>query len=244
MSGTADASHDFQKRLRRVCSSCSLAELCLPMGLDKVDVQQLDSLVAPEGPLQTGEHLYRAGDAFQALYAVRSGYLKTYVVDDTGREQVLGFHLPGELVGLDAIYPAKHQCNAAALDTATVCKLPYDQLSDLAGHIPSLQKQMFRLLSKDIHTGHVMSGDFTAEERLASFLLGMSARLKQRGYSSSHFLLAMPRRDIANYLRLATETVSRVFKRFQDDQLIAVERRDIRLLDIPRLEQICRAMPR
>lgn len=244
MSSAPTATHDLHQRLRKVCSNCSLSELCLPMGLDRIDVERLDSVVAPEGPLHNGDHLYRAGDRFQAIYAVRSGYLKTYVVDDTGREQVLGFHLPGELVGLDAIYPARHQCNAMALDTATVCKLPYDQLSDLAGHIPSLQKQMFRLLSKDIHAGHVQSGDFTAEERLAGFLLSMSARLKQRGYSSTHFILAMPRRDIANYLRLATETVSRVFKRFQDDKLIAVERREIRLLDVPRLEEMCRAMPK
>jgi len=212
------------------------------MGLERDDVERLDELVSPEGPLRPGEHLYRVGDTFEALYAVRSGYLKTYIVDSSGREQVLGFHLPGELVGLDAIYPARHQCNAVALDTATVCRMPYDQLSDLAGRIPSLQRQMFRLLSRDIHIGHVLSGDFTAEERIASFLLGMSARLRQRGYSATHFILAMPRRDIANYLRLATETVSRVFKRFQDEGLIAVERRDVRLLDVPGLEKICRSM--
>lgn len=233
---------DFQRKLRKVCSSCSLVELCLPMGLERDDVERLDELVSPEGPLRAGEHLYRVGAAFEALYAVRSGYLKTYIVDSSGREQVLGFHLPGELVGLDAIYPARHQCNAVALDTATVCRMPYDQLSDLAARIPSLQRQMFRLLSRDIHIGHVLSGDFTAEERIASFLLGMSARLRQRGYSATHFILAMPRRDIANYLRLATETVSRVFKRFQDEGLIAVERRDVRLLDVPGLEKICRSM--
>lgn len=234
----------LQHRLRKRCSTCSLAELCLPMGLDRIDVEQLDDVVSQSSPLHAGDHLYRKGDAFQALYAVRSGYLKTYVVDDTGREQVLGFYLPGELVGLDAIYPEKHQCNAVALDTASVCELPYEKLSDLAEHLPSLQKQMFRLLSKDISNSQALTGDFTAEERLAAFLLGLSARLKVRGYSATHFLLAMPRRDIANYLRLATETVSRVFKRFQDDQLIAVERRDVRLLDIPRLEKICRAMPK
>jgi CRP/FNR family transcriptional regulator len=241
---TPSANPSLQQRLRRVCSNCSLAELCLPMGLDRLDVERLDDVVAPEGPLRGGEHLYRSGDPFQAIYAVRSGYIKTYVNDDTGREQVLGFHLPGELVGLDAIYPERHQCNAVALDTATVCKLPYEQIAELAGKIPSLQKQMFRLLSKDIHAGHVHSGDFTAEERLSGFLMSMSARLKQRGYSSTHFLLAMPRRDIANYLRLATETVSRVFKRFQDEGLIAVERREIRLLDMPRLEQACRTVPK
>lgn len=234
----------LQHRLRKRCSTCSLAELCLPMGLDRIDVEQLDDVVSQSSPLHAGDHLYRKGDAFQALYAVRSGYLKTYVVDDTGREQVLGFYLPGELVGLDAIYPEKHQCNAVALDTASVCELPYEKLSDLAEHLPSLQKQMFRLLSKDISNSQALTGDFTAEERLAAFLLGLSARLKVRGYSATHFLLAMPRRDIANYLRLATETVSRVFKRFQQEGLIEVDRRDIRLLDISRLDAISRCVPR
>src|SRR5690606_20822302 len=234
---------DLQRRLRKVCSSCSLLELCLPMGLEREDVEQLDELVTPQGPLRAGEHLYRVGDDFKALYAVRSGFLKTYIIDSAGREQVLGFHLPGELVGLDAIYPARHQCNAVALDTATVCRMPYEQLADLAVKIPSLQRQMFRLLSKDIHIGQILSGDFTAEERVSSFLLGMSTRLRQRGYSATHFRLAMPRRDIANYLRLATETVSRVFKRFQDEGLIEVERREVQLLDVPGLQRLCRAVP-
>lgn len=240
MSTSPSAMPDLQLRLRKHCSNCSLAELCLPMGLDKVDVERLDTVVAPEGPMHEGDHLYRRGDGFKALYAVRSGYLKTYIIDEGGREQVLGFHLPGELVGLDAIYPDRHQCNAVALDTATVCKMPYEQLSELAAKIPSLQKQMFRLLSKDIHTTQMLSGDHTAEERLAAFLMDLSARLKLRGYSSTHFILAMPRRDIANYLRLATETVSRVFKRFQQEKLIAVDRRDIRLLDVDRLNELAR----
>lgn len=244
MSTTASQSQPLEQRLKKVCSTCSLAELCLPMGLDRNDVQQLENVVSQSSPLHAGDHLYRRNDSFSALYAVRSGYLKTYIVDESGREQVLGFYLPGELVGLDAIYPGKHQCNAVALDTATVCELPYEKLSDLAEHLPSLQKQMFRLLSKDISSSHALSGDFTAEERLAAFLLSLSSRLKLRGYSATHFILAMPRRDIANYLRLATETVSRVFKRFQQEGLIAVDRRDIRLLDVERLDAISRCVPK
>jgi CRP/FNR family transcriptional regulator len=244
MSTTASQSQPLEQRLKKVCSTCSLVELCLPMGLDRNDVQQLENVVSQSSPLHAGEHLYRRNDSFSALYAVRSGYLKTYIVDESGREQVLGFYLPGELVGLDAIYPGKHQCNAVALDTATVCELPYEKLSDLAEHLPSLQKQMFRLLSKDISSSHALSGDFTAEERLAAFLLSLSSRLKLRGYSATHFILAMPRRDIANYLRLATETVSRVFKRFQQEGLIAVDRRDIRLLDVERLDAISRCVPK
>lgn len=243
MSDTQRA-QDLEAHLRKMCSTCSLAELCLPVGLDQGSLKQLDDLVSRESPLHEGDHLYRAGDEFECLYAVRSGYLKTYTVDQSGREQVLGFYLPGELLGLDAIYPEIHQCNAVALDTASVCKLPYSQLSTLAGQVPGLQKQMFRLLSKDLKTSHALAGDFTAEERLAAFLLGMSSRLKLRGYSATHFILAMPRRDIANYLRLATETVSRVFKRFQTEGIIAVERRDIRLLDIDKLDDIARCVPK
>lgn len=232
------------QRLRRTCASCSLADLCLPMGLERRDVEQLGSLVDMVGPLHEGDHLYRENDPFRALYAVRGGFFKTYLIDESGREQVLGFHLPGELVGLDAIYPGHHQCNAVALDTATVCKLPYGELSDLAAHVPSLQRQLFRLMSKDIGAAHALSGDFTAEERLAAFLLALSDRFEARGYSARRFTLAMPRRDIANYLRLAPETVSRVFRRFQDDGLIAVERRDLRLLDISRLKELARNVPR
>lgn len=184
------AAVDLHRKLRKVCGSCSLAELCLPMGLDRSDVERLEAILVPEGPLHEGDHLFRVGDRFDALYAVRSGYLKTYLIDETGREQVLGFHLPGDLVGLDAIYPERHQCNAVSLDTATVCKLPYGEISELAGMIPSLQKQMFRLISKDIVASHALSGDFTAEERLAAFLLGLSARLKSCGYSATQFILA------------------------------------------------------
>lgn len=243
MSDTQRA-QNLEAHLRKMCSSCSLAELCLPVGLDRGAIEQLDELVDRDGPLHAGEYLYREGDPFENLFAVRSGYLKTYTIDESGREQVLGFYLPGEMLGLEAIYPEKHQCNAVALDTASVCKLPYSQLSTLAGSIPGLQKQMFRLLSKDLQTSHALAGDFTAEERLAAFLLSMSSRLKLRGYSASHFILAMPRRDIANYLRLATETVSRVFKRFQTEGIIAVDRRDIRLLDIAKLDDIARCVPK
>ncbi|MDE2196320.1 MAG: helix-turn-helix domain-containing protein [Gammaproteobacteria bacterium] len=238
----AETRIDLQ-RLRKVCSSCSLAELCLPMGLSRSDVERLDRIVQPTGPLHTGEHIYRVDDPFEAIYAVRSGYIKTYLVDESGREQVLGFHLPGELVGLDAIYPNRHQCNAIALDTVTVCKLPYGDIASLATQVASLQNQIFRLMSKDIGGSHALSGDFTAEERVASFLMSISSRLHLRGYSATDFILAMTRRDIANYLRLATETVSRVFAKFQDDGLIAVDRRNIRVLELDKLAALCRSVP-
>ena len=233
---------DLSRRLRAACGVCSLKELCLPRGLNGEDLTRLDSLVERRGPFHEGDHLYRVGDRFQALYAVRAGSYKSYTVDSEGREHVLGFHLPGELLGLDAIYPKRHLCNSLALDTASVCVLPYEQLNDLAGHLTELRSQIMRLMSKDIADSATLAGDFTAEERLAAFLSGLSERFRQRGYSPTEFHLSMSRRDIANYLRLATETVSRVFARFEKDGLIAVERRSVHLLDLPRLRSLCTAM--
>jgi CRP/FNR family transcriptional regulator len=233
---------DLSDRLREACAVCSLKELCLPRGLSGEDLTRLDSLVERRGPFHEGDHLFRVGDRFQAVYAVRAGSYKSYTVDSEGREHVLGFHLPGELLGLDAIYPGRHLCNALALDTASVCLLPYEQLSELAGHLTALRSQILRLMSKDIADNATLAGDFTAEERLAAFLNGLSERFRQRGYSPTEFQLSMSRRDIANYLRLATETVSRVFARFEKDRLIAVDRRAVHLLDLPRLRNLCTAM--
>lgn len=226
------------QRLRKVCSQCSLADLCLPVGLGQDDVEQLEAFVQPDGPIEEGEHVYRVGEPFRAIYAVRTGCLKSYVLDPDGEEEVLGFHLPGELAGLDAIYPNAHQCNAVALDTTTFCRLPYESLAELASRVPGLQRQIFRLMSKDIGTYQSLSGDLSAEERMAVFLLGLSERMKLRGYSPVHFLLLMPRRDIANYLRMATETVSRVLGRFQEEGLVQVARREIRLLDMDGLKSL------
>ncbi len=224
-------------QLRSACSRCSLARLCLPMGLSESQTCRLDNLVEPSAPLHADDHLFRIDDPFTTIYAVRSGCFKSYVVDGEGREQVLGFHLPGELMGLDAIYTHRHRRNAVALDTGTVCKLPYADLTRLATEMPQLQQQIMRLLSKDISTLENMVADHTADERLAGFLLGLSSRYHHRGFSATRFRLAMPRRDIANYLRLAPETVSRILARFQADGLIAVERRDMELLDTERLRQ-------
>lgn len=231
-------------QLRAGCSRCSLAELCLPHGLSREDIERLDTLVHTSAPLHAGDHLFRVGDAFQAIYAVRSGCFKTYLDDDTGREQVMGFYLPGELMGLGAIYPDRYPLNAVALDTATVCRFPYANLVDLAAQMPSLQHQLLRLMSKDIGGSQALAGDFTAAERLAAFLMSLSRRWQMRGYSAVEFVLSMTRRDIANYLRLATETVSRTLAEFQEDGLIAVERRALRLLKPAELERLCRSVPR
>ena len=226
------------QKAKDTCVHCSLSQFCLPQGLHPKEMEQLDHIVEHSPTFGGGKHLFRAGDEFQALYAVRSGCYKTYALTEGGEEQVLGFHLPGELVGLDAIYPGRHPSSAVSLDTSSVCMLPYGRLSDLAAQIPSLQHQVFKLLSKNISQSHALAGDLTAEERLASFLVGLSRRNEMRGYSATRFRLAMPRRDMGNYLRLATETVSRVFRRFQDDGLIRVDRREIEVLDGKRLAEL------
>ena len=235
-------SSSFSSGTHQACSVCSLSALCLPMGLNRRELERVDDLVDRSEPMHEGVHLFRVGDPFKSVYAVRSGAYKSYTVDSEGREHVLGFHLPGELIGLDAIYPGRHRCNAVALDTATVCVLSYQALDKLAGQIDGLRTQLMRLMSKNLADAHTQAGDFTAEERIAGFLTGLARRFALRGFSAKEFNLSMSRRDIANYLRLAPETVSRVFARFEKEGMLAVQRRSIRLEDPAKLETLAQCM--
>lgn len=239
---TARIYSPLPKAAATACSSCSLAPICLPTGLGRDDLEQMDKIVTRSDPMHEGDHLYKVGDKFDAVFAVRSGSFKTYTVDNEGREHVLGFHLAGELMGLKAIYPGRHVTNAVALDTSTVCVLPYTELSALAQGIPGLQNQLIKLMSKDLGEAVTLAGDYTAEERLAAFLTGLSRRFEQRGFSPVEFNLTMSRRDIANYLRLASETVSRVLARFEKDGLIRVDRKAVVLEDPERLHGIAQCM--
>jgi CRP/FNR family transcriptional regulator, anaerobic regulatory protein len=224
--------------LRHSCRSCSLRELCLPLGLDTDDMQKLESVVHTRGPIRSGEHLFREGDAFQALYAVKSGGLKTYTIDNQGREHVLGFHIGGELVGLDGIHSGRNRCNAVALQTTSVCALQFARLEQLIHEIPGLQSQVLRLMSREISANAQLATDHSAEERLAGFLVGLSRRFARRGLPPSLISLPMPRRDIASHLRLATETVSRLFARFQEEGILTVRRREVEILDSAALEAL------
>lgn len=235
------------ENIRIACKSCSLVTLCLPMGLEPDDVEKLDNIVKRNRPLHRGDHLFREGDGFNYLYIVKTGSVKTYAPSEDGGEQVLGFHLPGELIGLDAIESARHHCSAKVLETSAVCEIPFTQFEELSTVIPSLQHQMYRLLSREI--GHdeemlTLLGRKNAEERLAAFLTSLSSRFKRRGFSPSDFYLSMSRHEIGNYLGLAVETVSRLFTRFQDEKLLKVERKHIQLLDIDRLQGIVQREPR
>ena len=220
----------------RFCSTCAFSQACLAEGMDKRALMDLHVLVEHVGPLHAGQHLFREGDPFEAIAAVRAGTVKTYAIDSDGHEHVLGFHLPGEVIGLNAIDGESYPCNAVALDTVMLCRFSFPKISVLAARLPGLQQHLFRLMSRDIGSASQLAGDWSADQRMAAFLIGLSRRLAARGFSADRFQLTMARTDIANYLRLAPETVSRVLKRFQSDGLLRIERREVELVARERLQ--------
>lgn len=226
----------------RFCSTCAFSEACRAQGLDKGSLRDLHMLVEHVGPLAPGAHVFRAGDPFEAIAAVRGGTVKTCRVDREGREQVLGFHLPGEIIGLSAIDGERYPCDAVALDDVTLCRFSFPKIALLATRLPGLQKHLFRLMSRDIGHAERLSADHSADERIAAFLVDLARRLAARGFSDSRFELTMPRTDIANYLRLAPETVSRIFRRFQDVGIIKVRGRQVEVVDRKRLGTLAEAM--
>lgn len=230
--------------LKIACKDCNLFQLCLPVGIAEADLARLESIIKRRRPVKRGEHLFQVGDPFIAIYAVRSGSIKTYTPTEDGGEQVTGFHLPGEILGLDAINSEAHPCAAKALETTSICEIPFNRLEELGQHIPGLQHQILKVMSKEISMDHsllMLLGRKTADERLASFLLSLSNRYQQRGFSATEFNLSMSRNDIGNFLGLAVETVSRLFSRFQDEGLLEVRRKYIHLLDRPRLQRLAEA---
>ena len=223
------------------CQQCSLAGLCLPHGMLEEEIEQLDNLLSRQKPYQPGQHLFRAGDTSTSVFAVRSGAFKSYCITEDGDEQVLGFTLPGELVGLDGLGGERYASTSVALETSSVCELHLNQLEELCHELPGLQKQMMHLVGKEIASDQQMLmllGKRNAEERLASLLLSLSARYKRRGLSANEFNLPMSRQDIGNYLGLAIETVSRLFAHFQEDELLTVNRKQIRIVDHAKLESM------
>ncbi|GAA5157573.1 fumarate/nitrate reduction transcriptional regulator Fnr [Viridibacterium curvum] len=219
--------------MRTACSQCNLRELCLAVGLEDDDLHKLDSLVARR-KIKRGQPLYRAGDPFNALYAIKIGFFKTDILTEEGLEQVTGFQMAGEILGLDGISNDTHVCNATALEDSEVCVMPYDQLEVLSHEIRSLQREFHKFMSREIVRDQslmILLGSMRAEERIAAFLINLSQRMKLRGYSSSEFHLRMTREEIGSYLGLKLETVSRAFSRFHDEGLIGVQQKHIRILD-------------
>jgi CRP/FNR family transcriptional regulator, anaerobic regulatory protein len=228
-------------QLRSHCSSCSLHELCLPAGLDKHDLDRLDSIVNRKRLMRRGDFLYRAGTGMQSLYAVRTGFFKSSVLHDDGREQIAGFHMAGELLGMDAIGTGKHVCDSIALEDSDVCEIPFNDLEQLGREIPALQQHFHRIMSREIARDYgvmLLLGSMRAEERLAAFLLNLSQRFAARGYSATQFNLRMTREEIGSYLGLKLETVSRAFSHFQTEGVISVQNKSIDIKDITRLRAV------
>lgn len=225
------------------CQNCGIDQLCLPMGLDRVSTELLDRYVKRKRIFKRGQVLYRVGEVFTSVYAIRSGSFKTYISTDDGRLQITGIHVPGALLGLNAIDEKRYNCEAMALETTSVCEISVDCFEELARQIPSVHYQILRIMSKEIKHNQglmLLLGKKNAEERLATYLLSLSRRFAMRNYSSNQFNLSMSRSDIGNYLGIAEETVSRLFTRFQEEGIITSERRHIILNDLERLSAIAR----
>jgi CRP/FNR family transcriptional regulator len=220
--------------LKTTCSSCHLRELCVPCGLSSQETERLDSLNFSRRKVTAGQSLYRQGERFHFIYAVRSGTFKSGLTLADGREQVSGFHMAGELMGLDGLAGGAYASAASALEDSEICAIPYAHLNELSGTSSNLQNVIGRMMSREIvreHTLMVLLGSMNAQERLATFLLNLSHRLQARGYSATEFHLRMSRAEIGSYLGLQLETVSRTFSAFQQEGVLEVDKRHIRILD-------------
>ena len=232
--------------LKAACSQCNLRELCLPYGLSEPEIEQLDSAVGARRRIKRQQNLYRAGENFEAIYAIRSGFFKTDVLLEDGRNQVTGFQMAGEILGMDGISGEAHTCNAVALEDSEVCVIPFSQLEHLSREIQTLQHHFHKVMSREIVRDHgvmMLLGTMRAEERLAAFLLNLSQRFTARGYSPAEFHLRMTRDEIGSYLGLKLETVSRAFSHFQEDGLISVQQKHIVILDHAGLKQLLNHQP-
>jgi len=217
------------------CQTCSIRRLCLPVLLIDSEIEHLENIVHRKKVLNKGEFLFNAGDKFTAVHAVRSGSLKSYTISANGIQQITGFHLPGEIVGLNAISSSTYPSFSRALETSLVCTIPFNKLEDLSQAIPGLQKQLFRVMSSEIRDEQdlmLLLSKKNADERFASFIMNLSARFKRRGLSGREFQLSMSRGDISNYLGLAVETVSRLITRLQKRDLIKIQDRFVQITDI------------
>ena len=233
--------HTLLQPMKTLCSTCSLRELCLPVGLRPDEFEQLDTVIKQSHRLKKGEFLFRSGESFHSLYAIRTGFFKTTVASQDGRDQVTGFFMSGELIGMDGICTHSHSCDAVALEDSEVCELPFGHMEALSKEIPSIQTHFFRLMSREIVRDQgvmLLLGNMRAEERIAAFLLNLSQRLHHRGFAANDFILRMSREEIGSELGLKLETVSRTLSRFHQEGLIVVEHKHIRLLKPELLNQM------
>jgi len=226
--------------LKTSCGNCSMHQLCLPMGLEDADINRLDQIIGGRRRLGKDERLYAMGEPFRSLYAVRFGHFKTYQVNAAGEEQITGFQMAGELLGMDAI-SGTHHCDAVALEDSEVCEIPFSRLEELFGEVPALLRHFHRIMSQEITREQnvmLLLGNMRAEQRFAVFLVNLSARYAARGYSPERFQLRMSREDIGNYLGLTIESISRLLSRFRKQGWLEVDKRDVTLLDPAKLKAL------
>ena len=227
--------------IKVTCSNCNLRELCMPTGLNEQQLHRLDEIVATRRKIKRGSTLFRNGETFTALYAIRTGFFKTCVATEDGRDQVTGFQMAGEIIGLDGIVHDHHTCDAVALEDAEVCVMPFDRLEELSREVTALQSHVHKVMSREIVREHgvmLLLGSMRAEERLAAFVLNLVQRLHTRGFSSSELVLRMTREEIGSYLGLKLETVSRTFSKFVEEGLVEVKQRHVRILDTAALQRL------
>lgn len=223
------------------CATCSMRSACMPQALNAHDLMRFDSIVSATRPVKRGEAIYRTNDPFQSIYAIRAGSFKTVVMHRDGREQVTGFHLAGEVLGLDGVCTELHSNDAIAIEDSSVCIIPYALLESLCGESKSLQQQVLRMMSREIvreSSLMMLLGTMSAEQRVASFLLNLSTRMKARGYSAAEFNLRMTREEMGNFLGMTLETVSRMFSKFQRDGLVQTQGKQIRIVNLDALGRV------
>jgi CRP/FNR family transcriptional regulator len=228
-------------RLQVDCRNCGLYRLCLARGLDTADRERWESIIHSHASLSRGECVYSTGDEFHSIYAVRSGAIKTSFTTPDGYSQISGFHLPGELLGLEAISDGSYRCTAQALERSDVCEIPYERFEQLARRSPGLHYRLQKIMSSEIGYARslmMLRNKKSARAQLAVFLLNLSSRLRQRGFSDRDCGLSMSRKDLANYLGVSVETVSRLFARLQEDGILRIQRRSVHLLDLPAMRDI------
>lgn len=224
------------------CQSCALYRLCLPLGLHSDDLAQLDTIIQRSHSISRNQSLFEYLAPFKSIYVVRSGAFKTTVAASNGREQITGFYFPGEFIGMDAIHAQTYQSTAKALETSSICELPFERLSEIGAAMPQLQMQMMSRLSKELSADKnlmLLLGKKTAEEKMATFLVSLSRRFQDRGFSATEFQLSMSRGDIANHLGLAVETVSRLLGRLQDAGVVHFEGKSVTIKDLQSLQSLC-----
>ncbi len=227
--------------IKVACSNCNLRELCMPIGLSSEQMERIDEVVATRRKIKRGSALFRNGEPFTSLYAIRTGFFKTCIATEDGRDQVTGFQMAGEIIGLDGIVNDQHTCDAVALEDAEVCVMPYANLEELSREVTALQHHVHKIMSREIVREHgvmLLLGSMRAEERLAAFLLNLVQRLHARGFSQSELVLRMTREEIGSYLGLKLETVSRTFSKFAEEQIIEVKQRHVRILDTEKLQSM------